>query len=76
MKDKMTYEETYQALEEIVEELEKGELSLEESFQKFTQGLEYYESCKNILTELEGKVAMLTEKNGTFTEVPFQGGEL
>lgn len=50
-------------LSHIVETLEKGDLSLEESLNQFGQGIQLLKSCKSILTTTEQKVQILLEKN-------------
>ncbi len=55
------FEKHLEALEEIVKELESGELSLEKSIDKFEKGAELYKNCKKILNEAEKKIAVLTE---------------
>jgi exodeoxyribonuclease VII small subunit len=55
------FEKYLKSLEEIVEELESKELSLEKSIEKFEKGAELYKNCKKILNEAEKKIAVLTE---------------
>ncbi|MEO1895485.1 MAG: exodeoxyribonuclease VII small subunit, partial [Methylococcales bacterium] len=58
-------EETLAALELLVEQLEKGDLSLEESLKSFEQGVKLTRACQTALQEAEQKVQILLEKNGT-----------
>ena len=63
------FEESMSKLEKIVEELEQGEFSLEESLQKFEQGLKLGNDCKSILDKAEARVKRLVEKaDGELTE--------
>ncbi len=55
------FEKYLKTLEEIVEELESKELSLEKSIEKFEKGAELYKNCKKILNEAEKKISVLTE---------------
>ena len=64
MSDKRKFEESMTRLEKIVDELEKGEFSLEESIKKFEEGLKLGKSCKKILDEAESKVKKLVENEG------------
>jgi exodeoxyribonuclease VII small subunit len=59
------FEETLTALETLVEQLEKGDLSLEESLKSFEQGVKLTCACQTALQEAEQKVQILLEKNGT-----------
>jgi exodeoxyribonuclease VII small subunit len=56
------FEKYLDSLEEIVKELESGELSLEKSIEKFEKGAELYKNCKKILSQSEKKITVLTEK--------------
>ena len=58
MKEKK-FEEAMLELENIVREMEQGELSLEESFKKFEKGSELAKVCSDKLTEVEKKVKVL-----------------
>lgn len=55
----LTYEEALKELEDIVEELEKNQLTLEESLEKFKRGVELYKYCNRVLTQIEGEVKIL-----------------
>lgn len=65
------FETALSQLETMVEQLEKGELSLEESLQTFEQGVKLTRDCQSILAQAEQKVQMLVEQNGETTTVPF-----
>jgi exodeoxyribonuclease VII small subunit len=54
-----TFETQLKALEKIVERLENGELSLEESVQLFEEGLKLSTACKKELEAAEGKIQIL-----------------
>lgn len=61
-----TFEEQLKALEETVEKLEQGDLSLEDSLSLFEKGVTLSEACKKQLEAAEGRVQVLTEqKNGS-----------
>jgi exodeoxyribonuclease VII small subunit len=73
-----TFEESLKNLESIVDQLEKGDLALEDSLKLFEQGVGLSASCKQELDAAEGKVQMLIRqrdgalKPETFlTEKPF-----
>ena len=44
-------EENFRTLSEYIEELEKGELSLEESFQRYTKGMELEKDCSEMIDQ-------------------------
>ena len=63
------FEESMQKLEKIVDELDHGEFSLEESLKKFEEGLKLSQSCKSILDKAEARVKKLIEGiDGGLTE--------
>jgi exodeoxyribonuclease VII small subunit len=67
-----TFEESLKKLETIVEQLEKGDLPLEESLKLFEQGVELSAVCKKELDEAEGKVQMLVkQRDGSLKTAPF-----
>ncbi|NOQ15103.1 MAG: exodeoxyribonuclease VII small subunit [Methyloprofundus sp.] len=61
------FEDSLKGLEEIVEQLEQGDISLEESLKSFEQGVKLTRVCQKSLQEAEQKVHILLEKNGQQT---------
>jgi exodeoxyribonuclease VII small subunit len=62
-----SFEESLQKLESIVEQMEKGDLSLEDSLKLFEEGVALSAACKKELDEAEGKVQMLIkQRDGSF----------
>lgn len=59
--NKLKYEEALSALEVILEELDKGECSLEESLDKYKNGIKLYKHCNKILSKAEGEIKMVLE---------------
>ncbi|MGD8897713.1 MAG: exodeoxyribonuclease VII small subunit [Acidobacteriota bacterium] len=53
------FEQALAALERIVERLEKGELTLEESLTLYEEGIRLSRLCHGKLEEAEGKIEML-----------------
>jgi len=70
---KRSFEESLERLELITEELESGNLSLEESLKKFDEGVKLADFCNQTLQEAQQKVNLLLKKNGRLQEVPFPG---
>jgi exodeoxyribonuclease VII small subunit len=67
---KVDFEKSMKKLEKIVDDLEKGDYSLEESLQKFEEGLKLGKSCREILEKAELRVRQLvTDENGEVKEV-------
>jgi exodeoxyribonuclease VII small subunit len=50
------------ALESVVERLEQGDLSLEESVQLFEEGMKLSDACKKELEAAEGKIQLLVDR--------------
>lgn len=53
------FESQLAALEQIVRELERGDLPLEESLQKFEQGVRLSRECQERLNEAERRIELL-----------------
>ncbi len=58
-KEKITFEKSLEQLEEIVNKMESGELSLEDSLRLFQDGIEYSKKCRELLAEAEYRVEHL-----------------
>lgn len=54
------FEQSFAELENIVSQLEKGELSLEEAMKQFEKGIQLAQKCQKVLNEAEQKIEMLT----------------
>jgi len=65
------FEECLQRLEMIVDELEEGDLALEQSLALFEEGMKLSDSCRKELEEAEGKVEILLKQNGKLQAEPF-----
>mgnify|MGYP001072124805 CR=1 FL=1 len=55
----MKFEEAIEKLQKITEELEQGELPLEETLQKFEEGTKLIDFCEKKLNETEKKIKVL-----------------
>ncbi len=67
-----TFEESLKKLETIVDQLEKGDLPLEESLKLFQEGVGLSAVCKQELDAAEGKVQMLVkQRDGSLRTEPF-----
>ena len=65
------FEDSMAELEQLVELLEQGDISLEESLKTFERGVKLTRTCQKSLQEAEQKVQILLEKNGQQTLEPF-----
>jgi exodeoxyribonuclease VII small subunit len=57
-----SFEDQLTALESVVERLEQGELSLDESVRLFEEGVKLSNACKKELEAAEGKIQILVER--------------
>lgn len=62
------FESKIKQLEEIVKELENGNLNLDESMKKFEEGMHISKECTKILDEAEKKIMILVNDNGNLNE--------
>lgn len=69
---KENFEDSMKKLEEIVIELENGNLNLDESVTKFEEGMKIAKQCNNILEDAEKKITILLEKDGELKEEKFE----
>ena len=66
-----SFEELMESLENIVQELEKGNLNLDDSVTKFEEGMKISKECNKILESSEKRISILLENNGEITEEEF-----
>ncbi len=71
MKEEPNFEETIKNLEQIANELEKGDLNLDESVAKFEQGMKLSKMCNDILEGAEKRISILIKKDDGVTEENF-----
>ena len=69
---KATFEQSMKKLEQTVQELESGDLPLEEAMQKFEEGIKLSRLCSEKLDETEKKITLLLQdQKGNVSEKPF-----
>jgi exodeoxyribonuclease VII small subunit len=66
------FEDCLLRLEQIVEQLERGDIPLEQSLKLFEEGMTLSNSCRKELEEAEGKVEILLKQNGKTQTEPFE----
>ena len=59
-------------LENIVKEMESGELPLERALELFERGMKLSDACRKQLEEAETRVEILIRKEGKLTAEPFR----
>ena len=58
------FERSLRELEQLVERMEDGELSLEDSLACYERGIRLGRTCQQALDEAEQRIQVLTEKDG------------
>jgi exodeoxyribonuclease VII small subunit len=67
-----SFEQSLKRLEAIVDQLEKGDLALEDSLKLFEEGVKLSAACKKELDAAEGKVQVLIkQRDGSLKAEPF-----
>jgi exodeoxyribonuclease VII small subunit len=69
---KLDLESSLQSLEELVDRMENGSLTLEESLKEFEQGIKLIQSCQKSLTDAEQKIEILLSKSTLAKPVGFE----
>ena len=69
--EEINFEEAMKKLEQITAELEKGDLSLDESVKKFEEGIKLSKECNKILEDSEKRINILINIDGNITEENF-----
>lgn len=72
MAKEMKFEEMLRRLEEIVGELENGEIPLEDSLRKYEEGVKLLRLCRKRLDETKRKVEVLVKKGGKLVLESFE----
>lgn len=60
MSEELKFEKALEGLEKIVEELEAGNIPLEEALKKYEEGVRLSRACSEKLTQAEKKIQVLT----------------
>ena len=68
-----TFEASLEALEQIVQQLESGDLALEKSLELFEQGIRLSRECQDRLSQAERRIEVLVRDNqGRPVVAPFE----
>ena len=71
-KTDINFEKAFEELEGIVEDLESGDLSLENSLKSFEKGIKLARQCQEQLSKAELQVQKLIEENGELKTTPLK----
>jgi exodeoxyribonuclease VII small subunit len=74
-KDEPRFEDLVAQVEEALQNLEGGELPLEDALKLYEEGVAGLRKCYEILKRAEKKVQLLTERDGEVAQRPFEEGE-
>jgi len=66
------FEQALEELNQLVNKMENGDISLEDALKHFERGIQLTRQCQQALQEAEQKVSILSEKNNTSTLEPYE----
>jgi len=69
--EELSFEETMKELENIVKELENGDLNLDESVKRFEKGMNLSKNANKMIEEAEKKIMILIRNEDEVTEQKF-----
>jgi exodeoxyribonuclease VII small subunit len=72
--ESLSFETALEKLEGLVEKLEKGNLTLDESLETFEQGMKFARVCTQKLSKAESRIEQLVLVNGELRTKPFSEG--
>ncbi len=76
MSEEIKFEKALERLEKIVEDLEAGNIPLEDALKKYEEGVKLSGLCQNRLAQAEKKIEVLTRSlDGAFKKEPFDPEE-
>ena len=70
--ENLSFEQSMQELETLVNQMEQGELPLEEALQSFERGIQLARHSQQKLKQAEQKVQILMSQNAQETLLPFE----
>lgn len=70
-KQPFDFEQALDSLQTTVQQLESGDLSLEDALQAFEKGVGLTRDCQQALNQAQQRINVLLEQNGQLQEVPF-----
>lgn len=73
--DAVNFEQSLSRLEQLVREMEGGQLSLEKMMSHFEEGMTLVKSCGDKLNEVEAKIELLVKKGDKLVSQPLPDNE-
>lgn len=70
MSERLSFEQAVHRLEQVVRELENGDLALETALALFQEGVTLSRQCSGDLDAAEARIEKLLEQNGQIVTVP------
>lgn len=67
---KITFEQAMAELEKIVIDVEQGKISLEDSIDKYENGMKIIQHCRAILEQAEKRIETISNQNHSAAEPP------
>ena len=72
MANKFDFNKGLSELETIINKMESGDLTLEESLKFFEKGVKLHRQCHTALSDAEQRILLLSESDGYNSEKPFE----
>ncbi len=72
---KQTFEDALAELEKIVTDVEQGKIPLEESIDKYEQGMKLIKHCRSILEQAEARIETITKEAQSANKDPRENKE-
>lgn len=72
MNKELSFENAMKRLEEIVDYLESGNISLEQALEAYSEGVKLSLYCNSKLEEAEGKMIKIMNENNVFKEIEIE----
>ena len=69
------FEKSLEELENLVEQLESGDLSLDDSLKQFKRGVELTRHCQGVLAQAQQTVEQLIDPEDEASAVPFDSSD-
>ena len=69
------FEKSLEELENLVEQMESGDLSLDDSLKQFKRGVELTRHCQGVLEKAQQTVEKLVDNNDESSAVAFEGND-
>ena len=64
--ENLTLEETFAGLEEVIQKMERGDVSLEETFKLYHKGMDMLKSCNDKIDKIEKQMLILDEEGAAY----------